>query len=86
MILIECNVLCTNSKEQELGFKEKSIWLPIIIDVSKIVAIKQNGHNDDEVEDLSDKAVVYIQGQDYFILDITYENAVNGFKHYHNIP
>ena len=69
-----------------MGFKEKSIWLPMVIDVSKIVAIKENGHNDDEVEDLSDKAVIYIQNQDYFIIDITYENAVKAFKYYHSNP
>lgn len=86
MILIECNVLCTNSKDQDLGLKERNIWLPIVIDVSKVVAIKQNGHNDDESEDLSDKAVLYVQGQDYFIVDITYENAVKGFKYYHSNP
>lgn len=84
MILIECNCLCTNSKEQELGIKEKNIWLPIVIDLSKVCAIKENGHNDDEAEDLSDLAVIYVQGQDYFIVDMTYTDAINAFKKYRN--
>lgn len=82
MRLLECNILCTNSKDQDLGLKEKNIWLPSVIDFNKVVAIKMNGHANDEIEDLSERAVVYIQNADYFIIDVDYSDVLEMWKQY----
>lgn len=71
-MIVNCNVLCFNEKQQELTGKAEDIWLPLAIDFKYIFAIKKNGNGLDENDG---NAVLWHKSGDYFVIDMKFEKA-----------
>lgn len=70
-MILKCNILCFNEKEQNLTGNSEDIWLPICIDLDYIFAVKENG-----IGEHSGKATMWHKSGDYFIIDLDYEDAL----------
>lgn len=57
--------------------KSDNFWVPITIDLSMCVAVKQdsedNGH-------LIDRGVVYLPNAEYFVVNMEYDKLIEMFK------
>ncbi len=76
-MILDCNVLCYQVDKLGIG-DEIDSWQSIAIDLSRVVAIKNNG----EGTEFSgpNKAVLYVSPNDYFVTDLKYDNAVSIWK------
>lgn len=82
-MIIESRVLCFRKHKGVIEDfdKEEDLWLPLTFDMSEVVAVKKNYA--DEQEDSfcgPDKAVVYFRHNDYMVIDMDYDVAVEAFK------
>ena len=77
-MIVECNVWCVGNSTTniDLGLPEGDRWMPFVIDISKVDAIKLAGENDFIGPD---KACVYLRG-DNFTLDIRFADAIELWK------
>lgn len=74
MRLLETEVLCSKVKNEALGIEDNPAFLKFIIDLDHVIAVKQNGFDDEDEH--HDRAVLYTNA-DYFVVNITFEEAVN---------
>lgn len=73
-------VWCTANTEESirLGLPEGDSWMPIVIDLKSIVAIKLSG----ETEFLgNDKATVYFNYGSSLTINVAYEKAIQLWKY-----
>ena len=75
-MIIDCNVLCFREGNENLGLKDEDILLPCSIDLTEVIAIKQNGGASEENFNY---AVIYFH-RDYFVIDLEYTEAVKLWK------
>lgn len=76
-MIFSCNVWCSASDEnRNLGLPDGDCWMPITIDFSRILAVKEAGANEFLGEG---RATIYLPNE-HFIIDTMYANAVELWK------
>jgi len=76
-MMIECNVWCSEDDHaEEMGMPSGDCWMPMIIKLGSISAIKEAGGNDFIGEG---KCTVFVHDRS-FIIDRTYKEIAEMFK------
>ena len=77
-MLINTFVLCNERDDsEELGIPDKGIWLPMVLDMSMIIALKIA--SPDPEDDVYNKTILYGLDGGVYTVDMEYEEAAELF-------
>jgi len=68
---VECNLLMNNSKLSDLTGNDDVSWVECSFKKEKIIAVRRCVD-----EGYEQCCVIHFTGEDYFIIDVTYEDAI----------